>query len=76
MRTLLNIDEKLLNYAKHRALEERLSLTQLVENALRVLLAKSPKSDEKVRLVTASGAGLKHGVDLDNSASLRAILDD
>ena len=76
MRTMLNLDEKLLEYAKHRALQDRVSLTRLVENGLRAVLAKPQKSDDVIRLVTTAGTGLKHGVDLDNSASLSDIMDD
>ena len=76
MRTMLNLDEKLLEYAKHRALQERVPLARVVENALRVVLSMPEKSVGAIRLVTVAGTGVRHGVDLDNNASLRDIMDD
>ena len=76
MRTTLNLDDQLLIAAKHRALEERVSLARLVENALRESLAKSRTQHETIRLITVSGPGGKPGVDLDNGRSLLDIMDD
>ncbi len=76
MRTTLNIDDQLLISAKHRALEENVSLARVIENALRESLAKPRAMRETIRLITASGPGVKPGVDLDNGRSLRDIMDD
>lgn len=76
MRTTLNLDDQLLISAKHRALEENVPLSQLVENALREALAKPRAVSTPVHLVTVSGYGVKPGVDLDNTASLLDIMDD
>ncbi len=76
MRTTLNLDQALLEHAKQRALADRVSLTRLVEDALRAVLAQPRKRDETIRLVTAAGVGVKHGVDLDSGASLRDIMED
>ena len=76
MRTTLNLDDQLLTYAKHQAVEESVSLAQVIENALRESLAKPRAKRETIRLVTASGLGVKPGVDLDNGRSLRNIMDD
>jgi Family of unknown function (DUF6364) len=35
MRTTLNIDDQVLAFAKHRAVEQGVTLTRVVENALR-----------------------------------------
>jgi len=59
MRTTLNLDDKLLMAAKFRAVEERVSLVCIIENALRESLAKPKAQSKKVSLVTASGAGVK-----------------
>lgn len=76
MRTTLNLDDQLLISAKRRALEDRVSLTRMIENALRDTLAKPRARREIMRLITASGTGVKPGVDLDNGCSLRDVLDD
>lgn len=76
MRTTLNIDDQLLISAKHRAVEENVSLACVVENALRESLAKPKTKRTTIRLVTAAGVGVKPGVDLDNGRSLLSIMDD
>ena len=76
MRTTLNLDDQLLIYAKHQAVEKKISLADVIENALRESLAKPRIKRDAIRLVTASGPGVKPGVDLDNGRSLRDIMDD
>jgi len=76
MRTTLNLDEQLLVAAKHRAVEQQVSLACVIENALRESLAKPQAKRKRIRLVTASGVGVKPGVDLDNGRSLAEIMDD
>jgi hypothetical protein len=76
MRTTVNLDEQLLIAARHRAVEEGVSLARVIENALRESLAKPRAVRETIRLITASGPGVKPGVDLDNGRSLRQIMDD
>ena len=76
MRTTLNLDDQLLAYAKHQAIEESISLARVIENALRESLAKPRANREKIQLITASGPGVKPGVDLDNGRSLLDIMDD
>lgn len=70
MRTTLRLDDHLLISAKHRAAKENISLTRVIENALRESLAKPRAVCETVRLITAPGLGAKPGVDLNNSRSL------
>ncbi len=76
MRTTLNLDDQLLNSAKHRAVEEKVSLAQVIENALRESLSKSMETHETVHLITASGIGVKPGVGLDDGSRLLDIMDD
>ena len=76
MRTTLNLDDQLLIYAKHQAVEERISLAHVIENALRESLAKPRARCKTIRLITASGPGVKPGVDLDNGRSLLDIMGD
>ncbi|RLJ20398.1 DUF2191 domain-containing protein [bacterium endosymbiont of Escarpia laminata] len=76
MRTTLNLDNQLLISAKHRAVEQGVSLSQVIENALRQSFSKTNVERKVVRLVTSSGSGVKPGVDLDNGKSLLDIMDD
>ena len=76
MRTTLNLDDQLLNSARHRAVEEKVSLARVIESALRESLAKPRVKSETVRLITASGPGVKPGVGLDNGRSLLDIMED
>ena len=76
MRTTLNIDDQLLNSARHRAVEERVSLARVIESALRESLSKPSAKRESIQLITASGQGVKPGVGLDNGRSLLDIMDD
>ena len=76
MRTTLNLDDQLLTYAKHQAIEESISLAQVIENALRESLAKPKAKHDTIRLITAAGPGVKPGVDLDNGRSLLDIMED
>ncbi len=76
MRTTLNLDDQLLDYARHRAVEERVSLAQVIESALRESLSKPKATQETMRLITASGTGVKHGIGLDDGAALLDIMDD
>ncbi len=76
MRTTLNLDDQLLDSAKHRAIEEKVSLARVIENALRESLSKPMATHETVRLITASGIGVKPGVGLDDGSTLLDIMDD
>lgn len=79
MRTTLSISDGLLDLAKKASRERRITLGEVVEEALRLTLAVRPKScaqEERPQLVTFDGAGLMPGVDLDSSASLLEAMDD
>jgi len=76
MRTTLNIDDHLLISAKQRAHEDKVSLTRVIEGALRESLAKPRAMAGSISLITASGSGVKPGVDLDNGRSLLDIMAD
>ena len=77
MRTTIRINDQLLREAKAHAARTGCSLTSLVEDALRQMLARQKASLDKdrVKLTTVSGGGLRPGVDLDNSAELLVILE-
>ena len=77
MRTTIRLDDQLLTNVKKLAAETGRSLTSIVEDALREMLARSTKTGERspVRLTTVSGNGLMPGVDLDDSAALLDIME-
>jgi hypothetical protein len=76
MRTTLNIDDQVLTLAKHRAVEQGVTLTRVVENALRDALLKKEEKTSEIHLLTVNGFGVKPGIDLDHSSSLLDIMDD
>lgn len=75
MRTTIDIDDQLLRYAKLQAAQQDCTLKQVVEDALREFFSRHRMESEPVKLKTVSGAGLKPGVDLDNTCSLNDIMD-
>jgi hypothetical protein len=77
MRTTIRLSPDLLRAVKRRAAESGRTLTSLIEDALRVALARSPSGAAPVPLelpVSGSG-GLRPGVDLDDSADLLDVMD-
>ena len=79
MRTTLNIDDELLKQAKASAGREGRTLTSVVEDSLRESFARrqAARGRPPVDLPTFRGrGGVRPGVDLDDNASVRAMLDD
>ena len=75
MRTTINLDEIILSLAKREAANQKKPLGKVVEDALRIVFASSTKKSSQISLVTACGAGVRSGVDLDDSHSLLEIMD-
>ena len=77
MRTTINVDEQLLADAKLLAQQTGKTLTAVIEDALRERLARRHTcvASEPTRLPTVGGSGLMPGVDLDDSAGLRELMD-
>lgn len=78
MRTTVRLDERLLRDAKAFAARERRTLTAVIDDALRQLLARAatPRGTRpSVGLVTFRGEGIRRGVDLDDSAALADLMD-
>jgi hypothetical protein len=78
MRTTISISDSLLDLAKRKSREEKLTLGQVIEEALRTSLAvrtKSPSKSKRPTLITYGGSGLREGVDLNSSASLLDVMD-
>jgi hypothetical protein len=78
MRTTVRLDEDLLREVRRLAAEERMTLTAVLEQALREMLARrrQPRDRPRVPLPTFGGRGLQPGVDLDDSAALLDLMDD
>jgi hypothetical protein len=77
MRTTIRLDDDLLVQVKQIAVRSNKTLTSVIEDALREMLARQQKTEERtpVRLTTVSGGGLQPGVDLDDSAALLSLME-
>src|SRR5262245_4464507 len=77
MRTTINVDEQLLVQAKAQAATLGITLTQLIEDALRKSLMRREHVEQRgrVRLINMSGTGTRPGIDLDHSHMLMEIMD-
>ena len=77
MRTTIRLDDHLLTEAKRLALASGRTLTAVIEDALREVVARrkeAPKG-KKTRLLSDGGRGLRPGVCLDNNAALLDIME-
>ena len=76
MRTTLNIDDRLYRAVKQRAALTGLTITQIVEEALRAALraADEPRPAFKLRWVTVEGR-LRPGIDLADRDSLYELME-
>lgn len=77
-RTTIRIDDHLLKEAKKMAVSSNLTLTALIEIALKEKLLKQqkPRKKKPVSLVTFMGNGILPNVDLDDSAALFDLMED
>jgi hypothetical protein len=76
MRTTVRINDDLLQRAKKKAAEEGRTLTSLIEDALRLIVAK-PKANrrEQVELpVSKASGGVLPGIDLNRSGDLEEAM--
>lgn len=77
MRTTMNIDDDLYRRAKALAAAGGRSVTSVVEDALRIALMEFEQPSTFRGLpVSRQGGDVMPGVDLDDSRSLQAILDE
>ncbi len=78
MRTTIRMDDDLLRQAKEHAARTGTTLTRVIEDAVRQLLARRRVNQvrEPVRLPTFCGEGLQPGVDLDDTAALVELMDE
>ena len=77
MRTTIQLDDELLAEAKQLAARTGRTLTGIVEDALRAMLAGQQDTAEhfQVRLTTVSGNGLQADVSLERGAVLLDLMD-
>ncbi len=79
MRTTIRLDDDLLAAAKRRAVDNGTTLTKLIEDALRVSLARPTEEHPRARVelpVSGCKGGLMPGVDIDDSAGLLELMDE
>jgi hypothetical protein len=78
MRTTVCLDDTLLHEVWCLAAEERKTLTAVIEEALREMLARRKQQRDRPRtpLPTYPGWGLRPGIDLDNTAAVLDWLDE
>ena len=72
MRTTVRLDDELLREAKRYAAEQETTLTAVLDQALREVLARRQQEpiQERRPLPRFNGEGLQPGVDLDDTAAL------
>lgn len=79
MRTTISISDDLLQEAKRAALERRVSLSEVVDDALRTTLRCRLENSNPIKIAplkTFRGTGLQPGVDLSDSADLLSVMED
>lgn len=78
MRTTIRLNDELLKSAKRYAYETGRTLTAVIEDALRRVLSQRPGKGRRtrVKLTTVKGHGVRPGIDLDDSASLLAMMEE
>jgi hypothetical protein len=77
MRTTIRLDDQLLTETKQLAARTGRTLTAVIEDALRQVLAQSDerRSSRPFKLTTFGRDGLQPGVDLDDSAALLDLME-
>ena len=77
MRTTIRIDDQLLAEIKQLAARSGQTLTTVIEDALRQMLARQQQAAKRsfIKLITVSGNGPQPGVDLDDSAALLDLME-
>jgi hypothetical protein len=77
MRTTIRLDDHLLAEVKLLAARSGKTMTSVIEDALREMLARQQATQGRkpTRLTTVSGHGLQPGIDLDDSAALLSMVE-
>jgi hypothetical protein len=78
MRTTVDIDVALLTEIKTLAAQSHATVSDVIDGALRAMLAARASGPERrrVQLPTDGGSGLQPGVDLDDKEALAELLGD
>jgi hypothetical protein len=77
-RTTVRLPAELLKRAKRKAFDEGRTLTSLIEDGLRLVVAKDPKMQKEKRIlprVSQATGGTWPGIDISNSAALQEMDD-
>jgi hypothetical protein len=75
MRTTIDLPEPLLRSAKRRAEERKVTLSEIVGDALRAELSSKPAARRPFKLITTKGKPWP-GIDLNKTSALIAIDDE
>jgi hypothetical protein len=78
LRTTVRLEESLLEEAKAQAAHQNKTLTSLIEEGLRLVIARSQAQTPRKKVVlpvSRSGGGPMPGVEISNSADLLDILE-
>jgi hypothetical protein len=77
MRTTIRLDDELLTQLKQVAAYSHKTLTSVIEEAVREMLARQQETREHapLKLETVMGKGLQPGIDLDDSAALLSLME-
>lgn len=78
MRTTVRLNDALLTEAKKLAVDTGRTLTQVIEDSLRLALAQrqAKKKAAPIKLHTSGRGGLQPGVDLSNNAAVLDLMDE
>jgi hypothetical protein len=78
MRTTIRLNDGLLARAKEEAIRSGRTLTAVVEDALRLALARKSRTPKQppISLISCGEGGLRPGVDLNRTAELLDIMDE
>lgn len=77
-RTTVRLPAELMDRARRKAARDGSTLTALIEEGLRQVVAEGPRPDEAPRRLprmSAAGGGLLPGIDLDRSSTIQEIED-
>ena len=72
----MTVDDRLLKQAKLVALRSGRTVSDLVDDRLRLLLSRTKAADPSVELPVFGGSGLRPAVDLEDRDGLAAVLDE
>jgi hypothetical protein len=76
MRTTVRLPPGLMAQVKRLARDTGRSMTQVIEDALRVAVARTaPSRPRRATIVTVGGDGLRPGIDLDDTSALLDRMD-